>query len=50
MSIAIIIAEDHALFRSGLKQLLAPEPDLRVVGRRTAARRPCGWRKNCGRT
>ncbi|HJA76650.1 MAG TPA: response regulator transcription factor [Candidatus Desulfovibrio gallistercoris] len=32
MSIAIIIAEDHALFRSGLKQLLAPEPDLRVVG------------------
>lgn len=32
MSLSIIIAEDHALFRSGLKQLLAPEADLEVVG------------------
>lgn len=28
----VLIVEDHALFRSGLRQLLAIEPDLRVAG------------------
>ena len=26
MSVSIVIAEDHALFRSGLKQLIGIEP------------------------
>ncbi len=32
MSIRIFIADDHAVFRSGLKVLLEKEPDLEVVG------------------
>ena len=32
MSIRIFIADDHAVFRSGLKMLLEKEPDLQVVG------------------
>ncbi len=31
MSIRILIADDHAVFRSGLKALLEKEPDLEVV-------------------
>ncbi|HEV2348319.1 MAG TPA: response regulator transcription factor [Terriglobia bacterium] len=30
--IRILIADDHALFRDGLRRLLEAEPDLRVVG------------------
>ena len=32
MPIRIFIADDHAVFRSGLKALLEKEPDLEVVG------------------
>jgi DNA-binding NarL/FixJ family response regulator len=32
MSIRILIADDHAVFRNGLKVLLEKEPDLKVVG------------------
>jgi two-component system, NarL family, response regulator NreC len=32
MPIRIFIADDHAVFRSGLKMLLEKEPDLKVVG------------------
>jgi two-component system response regulator NreC len=32
MPIRIFIADDHAVFRSGLKMLLEREPDLQVVG------------------
>ena len=32
MPIRIFIADDHAVFRSGLKALLEKEPDLKVVG------------------
>jgi DNA-binding NarL/FixJ family response regulator len=32
MSIRILIADDHAVFRNGLKVLLEKEPDLEVVG------------------
>ncbi len=28
----ILIADDHALARAGLRAMLAPEPDLQVVG------------------
>lgn len=31
-SVRILIADDHTLFRQGLKQVLELEPDLRVVG------------------
>ena len=30
--IRILLADDHALFRQGLKSLLETEPDLRVIG------------------
>lgn len=32
MPIRILIADDHAVFRSGLKELLQKEPDMEVVG------------------
>jgi DNA-binding NarL/FixJ family response regulator len=32
MSIRILIADDHAVFRNGLKVLLEKEPDMEVVG------------------
>ncbi len=32
MSIRILLADDHALFRSGLKALLAQEPDFEILG------------------
>jgi DNA-binding NarL/FixJ family response regulator len=32
MSIKIVIADDHAVFRSGLRALLEKEPDFEVVG------------------
>jgi len=32
MPIRILIADDHAVFRSGLKALLEKEPDLEIVG------------------
>jgi DNA-binding NarL/FixJ family response regulator len=32
MPIRILIADDHAVFRNGLKVLLEKEPDLKVVG------------------
>jgi len=30
--IRIVLADDHALFRQGLRSLLEAEPDFRVVG------------------
>ena len=32
MAIAILIADDHKLFRQGLRALLSGEPDLEIVG------------------
>lgn len=32
MPIRILIADDHALFRAGLRSLLEVEPDFQVVG------------------
>ena len=31
-TIRIVIADDHAIFRDGLRRLLQEEPELRVVG------------------
>lgn len=32
MKIRVLVADDHALFRQGLRQLLEMEPDIEVVG------------------
>ncbi len=36
--IRILIADDHALFREGLKSLLEAEPDFRVIGEAASGR------------
>jgi two-component system, NarL family, nitrate/nitrite response regulator NarL len=35
-AISIVIADDHGLFRAGLRGLLESEPDLRVIGEATS--------------
>ena len=40
MSVSIVIAEDHALFRSGLKQLLLLGEGLEVIGEAGDGLRP----------
>ena len=37
-TISILIADDHALFRAGIKALIEAEPDLRVTGQASGGR------------
>ena len=39
----VFVADDHALFRTGVKALLAEEPDLAVVGEAGTARETLQW-------
>jgi DNA-binding NarL/FixJ family response regulator len=34
-TIRVVIADDHAIVRSGIRALLATEPDIAVVGEAT---------------
>ena len=36
-SIRVLIADDHPLFRDGMRGLLGSLPDMEVVGRQAAA-------------
>jgi DNA-binding NarL/FixJ family response regulator len=42
MSIAVLLADDHAIVRDGLKTLLQAQPDLRVVGEAANGREAVG--------
>jgi DNA-binding NarL/FixJ family response regulator len=42
MSIAVLLADDHAIVRDGLKTLLEAQPDLRVVGEAANGREAVG--------
>jgi len=49
-AIRVLIVDDHAILRKGIRALLSTEADMEVVGRP-----PTGWRRwpgpgNCGRT
>ena len=37
--IRIVIADDHPIFRDGLRRLLEAEPDLKVIGEACDGRR-----------
>lgn len=47
MNIKILIADDHALFREGLKALLAPYADIEVVGEAADGREAIDKIKGC---
>lgn len=36
----VVIADDHALVREGLAEILRAQPDFQVVGQASARRRP----------
>ena len=44
LPIRIVIADDHLLFRQGLKALLKQEPEVTVVGETDRVRRAAGAR------
>ncbi|TMB27650.1 MAG: response regulator transcription factor [Deltaproteobacteria bacterium] len=37
MSVKLVLVDDHALFREGLRALISTQPDLRIVGEASAA-------------
>ena len=45
----IMLADDHALFREGIKRILQEDPDLTVIGKPvTASNSWTSWTKNSG--
>jgi len=42
-SIRIVIADDHPIFRDGLRRLLESEGDMKVVARPAMAARRLSW-------
>jgi DNA-binding LytR/AlgR family response regulator len=48
MSIRIVIADDDTLIRTGLRMILATQPDLEVVGEAADGRQPSASPGHCG--
>jgi two-component system, NarL family, response regulator LiaR len=44
--ITVLIVDDHAIVRHGLRTFLDIQPDLLVVGRPTQGRPLCVWRQS----
>lgn len=47
-TIRLVLVDDHAILRQGLRSILEREPDLQVVGRRPPRRKPRRWFRRCG--
>ena len=50
VAIRLLIADDHALVRSGLRSMLQREPGIEIVARPATAARPWSSAAPCGRT
>ena len=48
-TIRIVIADDHPIFRDGLRRLLEAEPDLKVIGEAPTAARRLSWHASSSR-
>src|SRR3989304_6120520 len=46
--IRVLLADDHAVLRSGLKALIDAEPDLEVVGEAANGREAVEWGRGLG--
>ena len=49
-TIRVLLVDDHAVLRAGMRMLLDAEPGMHVVGEGGAAKRACGWRRSCAPT
>ena len=50
MAIRVLVADDQAIIRTGLRIMLDAQPDIEVVGEAADGRRRCGWPASCGPT
>jgi DNA-binding NarL/FixJ family response regulator len=48
--ISVVLVDDQALVRTGLRLVLEAEPDIQVVGEAADGRPTGGRRRGCGRT
>jgi len=48
--IRILLVDDHAIVRDGIRSLLKTQPDIEVVGEADNARLPCRWQEASSRT
>ena len=46
MTLKVLLVEDHAIVRQGIKALLDEEPDITIVGEAGMAVRACCWPKS----
>ena len=44
--IKVLLADDHAVVRDGLRALLEAQPDIRFSGMPRTDARQCGWRSS----
>jgi len=45
-TISILIVDDQALFREGLRTLISVQPDFKVVGEASSREEPCAWQSS----
>ena len=47
--IRVLVVDDHAVVRRGLRMFLGDDPEIELVARRRTARRRSGWPESCCR-
>ena len=45
--VTVVLADDHALFREGIAEIIAAEGDITVVGQAASGRTSSSWTSRC---